>query len=219
MTPDPLANSGESLEGSAERFHWFRWAFLSTALIILVLGVRGGLLWSSFWHGFENVVFTLVITLIIPIVLFILVSLWNLLCHRVFRYEKHPKLVRSAILLPAFGLLIFIFATLPSSPERFEQITGVSFPPRYTDATFHHSGGLLTDHFHTFAFSTTPEETERLIRELQLQPAFPPQDFAPVRSDYPNASHYNRAEPERNWFYNLATDETRTKVWISLSGI
>ena len=211
---EPHASGGKD-------FPIIRWTFLSTALFIVALGTNEGFRWSNFWSGFETAVFLLLFFLIPTLILFVLAWIWNLLCLRIVRPHRHPRLVRIAMLIPAFGLLTYSVITRPTSPELFEQITGVAFPENYSEAFFSHVGGGLTDHSHIFAFTTSPEETERLIQELNLRPSdsLSHAGFDQILANYPGGKIYYRSDTGRNWYYDLITDETRTKVWIHLYGI
>lgn len=209
---EPHASGGKD-------FAVIRWTFLSTILLIAAIGTNEGLRWSNFWSGFETAVFSLLILLIPPLILFVAAWIWNLLCLRIIRPSRHPRLVRIAMVIPAFGLLTYSIVTRPSSPERFEQITGVAFPENYSEAFFSHVGGGITDHSHVFVFNTSPEETERLIQELDLHPRDSSDGgFDQILEAHPDGKIYYRADEDRNWYYELVTDVTRTKVWIHLSG-
>ncbi len=120
----PVESVSPSIEPHAsggKDFAVIRWTFLSTILLIAAIGTNEGLRWSNFWSGFETAVFLLLIPLILPLLLFVAALIWNLLCLRIIRPDRHPRLVRIARLVPATGRVIHSIITCPSSPERFEQ--------------------------------------------------------------------------------------------------
>ncbi len=199
----------------------WRWTFLLTALILAALGVDQGLRWSGFWNGFESMIFILAFTVVPLLIIFAAALLWNAIWLRIFNKRGGRGWLKLIIISPAIGLVTSSVLTQPTSPERFEQITNVTFPETYSESRFHHYGGGLADHSHTFVFTTTPEETQRLIRELELsqKDSFSNQNFEKLLQKYPGGTIYHRAVDDRNWYYDLITDETQTKVWINLWGI
>jgi len=191
-----------------------------TTLILIAFGVGEGLRWSDFWIGFLTMAGLLVVLLIPLLIIFVAALLWNAILFRVFWKRGGSLWLKLAILSPALVLLGFGVFSRPTSPERFEEITEVAFPSDYSDTKFHHYGGGFADHSHTFVFTTTPEETERLIHELELtqEDTFSDRDFDKLMEEYPGGTFHHRNVENQNWYYDFITDKSRTKVWIRLWG-
>ena len=73
-----------------------------------------------------------------------------------------------SILAICWVLVIFIVDP-PAARSRFKKFTGVELPKNARDLGFSGEGGGLADFCDTYFFQSTPDEVDRLIRDLGLE--------------------------------------------------
>ena len=113
-----------------------------------------------------------------------------------------------------------------ANPERaLKQWTNVNFPSDATLRSHFFFGGGFADDRHVFVFTCGPEETERLIRELQLAGGllkdWQSEDRPEIAADgwVPAERWYISDLAGSPDYIELITDKTRTKVYLTFGQI
>jgi len=156
---------------------------------------------------------------------------WSLIFLWLHWRGKWTRSLRSYILAPSWLILIFSVAGLilwpPTAKRRFKEHAKVEMPAEISGLSYKLCGGGIADIHDTFYFRTTPQEVERLIREMGLIPekSFSDLDSGMI-SQLPNAPDPRRWDGatqfngnEGIWFYTLLTDSSKTEVYVSVMQI
>lgn len=133
-----------------------------------------------------------------------------------------------ALMLAAF--LVNLPTMLPVAEKRFKSTTGTALPVPRSDLHTYFFGGGLADYSDIYYFRTEPAEVEKLIQALDLKITDSPDQAkssltrAAARtkewgqsapSTWPGLSIYHA--DRNNWFYTLATNASRTEVYLQVS--
>ena len=209
---------------------------LGYAIIVGWQAIRGVATWSD-WRlglisGAGNGVFVGgVVTLVIGVPWAIAIWFW---------FEKMGWsrwrtfiLIVPALLVMAMGPLSFVnYLNTRTPPARFEQTTGCELPENLKNFRYHFSGGGFADYGDTYSFQTTPEEVDRLIREMELTGGGGEVEVcywmeedggeSGVLRGFPGVEGWESIEghgwndDHHHWYFELVHDETKTKVIIYL---
>jgi hypothetical protein len=143
---------------------------------------------------------------------------------RMGRYFLAVVLAPSASLLVA--VLVGFLADPPTVKHRFQKFAKAVLPENVQGLHHSFTGGGLADHGDEYYFQTTPDQVDRLVKEMGLVeneldptlPALPQVTLAgvPDLHQWRNARRYERNNQPVGWFTVMITDATKTKVYISI---
>jgi len=183
--------------------------------------------WSDHPRGFMN---GLLHVMVYGIVWFICLLPWSLIVFALYRWRKWRKFRAQWVLAPAVLVLLVALGTLivhpPAPRSRFRRFAKTELPVNARNLHFHFTGGGLADYGDTYYFETTPEEVERIIRELNL--SHDPAYFfegryhtsiekipgCPDFQSWVGARQYRGHDADKHWFYSLITDSSKTHVYM-----
>lgn len=216
---------------------------ISLLLFILPYIIIETLSWTDRWSGFSNGLFHSIFASLSWC--FTLLP-WSVLIW--FLYRKHEwKRFRSVwVLAPVILLSLYsmgsYFIDPPTAEKRFSRFAKTEFPANAKDLHYYFSGGGLADYHDVYYFTTTPEEVDRLITEMNMkethlpristEPTAAKQDIAlrnsmiqsplegcPDPREWNDPLLYRGEIIDTGWFFELITDSSKTKVYISISCI
>jgi hypothetical protein len=157
-------------------------------------------------------------------------SIWSLVIFGLYRWRNWQRFRSQWVLLPAFLVLISFLLSLvldpPTPPQRFSRFAKTELPATAENLKFEFLGGGIADYCDTYYFETTPEEVDRLIREIGLveDELYTPSNHrfrklpdAPDPAEWPGSRRFQKSDAHAHWFHELITDATRTRVYIQIS--
>jgi hypothetical protein len=163
----------------------------------------------------------------------LIVMPWSLAVAGIYIWRKWQRFRASLVLAPAVLFLVTGVGSLilyPETPEkRFSGFSGTSLPAVCRNLKYDFVGGGVRDYEDAYYFETTPDEVERLIREMKLEhdktfgmeghfKENPRAGFPDFRK-WPEVASYKRFKKKDGWFYRIVTDQTRTRVYIIIGCI
>lgn len=202
---------------ASEWLAFFSWIILA----ILIAACDNGLRSSDFSTGFGDSLEPAV--KVIPIIAGGICILWLILISRVFRRPKNAFMQWLLMLFPVLAFGAWTFRELPTPQNQFFDITGVELPSRTEGFESIHKEVLFSGSRHTFSFKCPPDQTTRLIDDLDWRGPYPWVDNKRSNSEH-NPDIASWTEPEvfgmpskGGWNYTLITDSKRERVFIELS--
>jgi len=205
------------------------WLALSFALFALAYIIDQMFRWSDPFSGFMNGV---IHAWVMGILWCLFLLPWGLLVLGLYRWRKWRRYAAFWILAPSLSMFVWTAGSLvfepPTASTRFERFVEAKFPENAEELHVFFSGGGLADYGDAYFFKTTPEEVDRLIREmdLSLQSHSEPEGFpvveiaeCPSFSLWAGPQHYKGGSHESGWFYDLVVDASRTQVYLRVGCI
>jgi hypothetical protein len=186
--------------------------------------------WTDHGAGFMNGVVHLVLYCIIWGLLLIP---WRLAVEGICMWRKWWRFRSAVVLAPAILFLLTAIASMlffPPNPEkRFARFSKTSLPADCKNLKCHFEGGGIRDYDDAYVFETTPDEVQRLVREMKLKhdKAFGydgfflerPRDGFPDFRKWRGVTCYRSFNRNSSWFYKLITDHTHTRVYVIIGCI
>jgi len=216
----------------APPMHFVRVLLLSFGLFNLGPMLVSIFRYTNPFHGFLNGLFHV---FVFGLVWIVYLLPWSLLIYALYRWRKWSRFRIHWVLAPAILWTLLSIASLiidpPTAKRRFLTFAGTNLPTNNQDLHRDFTGGGLTDYSDTWYFRTTPDEVDRLILEMKLEPDKQYGDkeisYTPIRpltgwpdlNAWEGAVQYQRCDEKSGWFYYLITDATRTQVYILIGCI
>ena len=188
--------------------------------------------WSDHAQGFLN---GLIHILVFGTAWCLYLLPWSLIVFGLYRWFSWKRFRAQWVLAPA--VLVFLATTggllfqPPSPTRRFKKFAKTELPASAENLHYHFSGGGVSDYGDTYYFETSPEEVDRIIREMRLdEDEYNGQEGlghkvvsvlpgCPDYSRWEGAKQYKGWDDKRHWFYYLITDGSRTKVYMMIGSI
>lgn len=217
------ADAGNAPRKKPLSFGWV--VLLSLHLLVLAFAIPETFRWTDRWTGFyiglvTGGIFALMVAVLLLPVLLLVVKLLS----RWWKPGQFSRALMIALPLVLLGVQVVDTATT-SAPERFEGATDVALPANANNLRTYFSGGGLADRADEYYFETTPEEVDRLIRELALEERGEPypRDWFRLSlpeplADWPGAVTYKGYRSSMDFFV-LITDGSRTRVFLQVLGM
>ena len=219
----------ELTENNTKRLNFGLLLLISFVLFNLGYVIDQSIRWSDHAKGFQNGLNHILLTGIVWCMVFLP---WSLLIVALYRWRQWQRFRTPWVLAPAVLMFLVAIGGLvfqPQTPsERFQRFAVTEFPTNAHNIRCHFSGGGIADYTDTYYFETTPEEVDRIIRELDLEEdilygreglthtAVSPLPNCPDFKTWVGAKQYRANDDDSDWFYYLITDASRTKVYMMI---
>ena len=182
--------------------------------------------WSNPLEGLVNALFHIAFFGVFWILNFLL---WSLLIVGLYRWRKWQRFRSQCVLAPALLLLLATVVSLifnpPTAANRFSRLADAPLPADAVNLKFELRGGGIADYSDTYYFETTPEEVDRLIREIGLveDEFYTPSSHrfrklpgAPDPAGWQGSRRFRKSDARGHWFHELITDGTKTRVYVQI---
>lgn len=156
-------------------------------------------------------------------------AIWSLLIFGLYRWRNWQRFRSQWVLAPAIFVLISFIVSLvldpPTPSHRFRRFAKSELPAAAGNLTFEFLGGGIADHCDTYYFETTPEEVDRLIREIGLveDEFYSPSKHglrklpgAPDPAGWQGSRRFRKNDDRDHWFHELITDGAKTRVYVRI---
>jgi hypothetical protein len=214
-------------EPTPERpFGFWSLLFIWFGIFSLSFIIQEAFRWSNPLEGLLNALFHIAFFGIFWIINFLL---WSLLVYCLYRWRKWRRFRSQCVLAPVLLLLLATVVSLvfnpPTAAGRFSRLAETPLPADARNLKFELRGGGIADYCDTYYFETTPEEVDRLIREIGLvedefyTPAshrFRKLPDTPDPREWQGSRRFRKSDDRDHWFHELITDGTKTRVYVQI---
>lgn len=224
--------SEEPAKSDPKRLNFGLLLLISFALFNLGYIVDQTIRWSDHGQGLIN---GLVHVLFFGMAWCLYMLPWSLMVLGLYRWRKWERFRTQWILAPSvllvLGMLGGLLVDPPTPSRRFRDFAKIEMPSNVRNLRYQLKGGGIADYSDTYYFETTPEEVERIIAGMSLDEdkfygregltltSIKKLPDCPDFSMWKGARKYKGSDETMNWFYELITDDSRTKVYMRIGCI
>ena len=216
-----------------KRLHYAIVLLLSFLFFTAGFAIEQTFRWTNHFDGFMNGLIQGAIFGVTFCLIFILP--WSLLIHALCRWRRSQESPNLLILAPSILFFIAMIGSLvidpPNPRNRFKEFANTELPSNASNFHYRFTGGGIVDYQDTYYFTTTPAEVKRMIAEMNLEEdeIFDRKGMSPTNIDplpgcpdfssWEGAKQFKGWDDQKQWFYYLITDATKTKVYMKVGCI